>query len=106
VRKLNTAELVAGTYIVALEAEFSADHAPAALRLALQRVDAHTVTGNGKVKGGLPFAGVRIDSNSYRFRLTDVNGEDFSWIESSPMTYARLPDFVQGLRDLLNARVL
>lgn len=97
--------------IRAVAEEFNV-HTVADIRIALHRVAKHplrgsetsydAVTGNGKVSAGQPVAGVRIrrDGDSYRFRLTEVSGELYSWDELSMKTTS-FAGFVQAMRDLL-----
>jgi hypothetical protein len=95
----------------AIEAQFNT-YAVTDIRLAMHRVAEHplrgsetsyrAVTGNGKVSAGQPAAGVRIrrDGHSYRFRLTEVTGELYSWDELTMKTTSFL-GFVHAMRDLL-----
>ncbi len=95
--------------IRAIAEEFNA-YTVTDIRIALHRVAEHplrgpetsydAVTGNGKVSAGQPVAGIRIrrDGDSYRFRVTEVTGELYSWDELSMKTTS-FEGFVHAMRD-------
>ncbi len=95
----------------AIETEFNS-YRRKDLRWALHHVGEHplrgteksydAVTGSGKIKDGEPVAGVRIrrDGDSYRFRLLEVSGENYSWDEITMKTTS-FAGFVHAIRDIL-----
>lgn len=97
-----------------LERWFSA-HSTQQLRIALHQVGSHplrgdetsrdAVTDHGKVKDGQPAPGVTIrwDGDEYRFRLTEVSGDVYSWDELT-MSSSSFGGFVDAMRDLLRHR--
>jgi hypothetical protein len=100
--------------IQAVEAEFNAFPATSLL-LALHQVGSHplrgeeksfdAVTDSGGVRDGQPVAGclIRGDRDAFRFRVTTVTGDVYSWDEVA-MKATSFAGFVHAMRDLLAGR--